>query len=340
MIIVFLESIRVYSLAIIGKMKGANIMGLGFAFLLIFSLYDLLMDFGYIEPVYGIYNGYPFGFFLLIISISIYLARDFAQINQRIINEEIKSKILEVDNDRKTKELDVARKLQLSMLPECKIDIPDFDICFDMVTATEVGGDYYDYHHADDGTLTIAIGDATGHGMKAGTMVSVIKGLFVAYGEDSDLPGFFRKASKTIKQMQLGNLYMAFALIRIKGNKMSYISAGMPPMYIFRKKTSSDEEILIKAMPLGGPGSIPYKDVEMVLSPGDVVLLQSDGLAERFNPDKEILDFPRVKELFLEAIEKTATGISRHLLAAGEQWGNGIPQDDDITFVVLKNNRS
>ena len=128
LIITFIELNRVYGLAIFGKKKGAKILGLGFIFLFAFSLYDLFMDFGYIEPVYGIHNGYPFGFFLLIIAISIYLARDFARISQKIIAEELKTKILEVENNRKSKELEDARQLQLSMLPQCLNDMPGFDI--------------------------------------------------------------------------------------------------------------------------------------------------------------------------------------------------------------------
>jgi len=75
---------------------------------------------------------------------------------------ELERRLLEAEDARKSKELEEARLLQLSMLPECAGEIPGLDICFHMETATEVGGDYYDYHLADDGTLTVVFGDATG----------------------------------------------------------------------------------------------------------------------------------------------------------------------------------
>lgn len=53
-----------------------------------------------------------------------------------------------------------------------------------MKPATEVGGDYYDFHLADDGTLTVAVGDATGHGLKAGTFVTAMKSLFRTFAAD------------------------------------------------------------------------------------------------------------------------------------------------------------
>jgi serine phosphatase RsbU (regulator of sigma subunit) len=222
------------------------------------------------------------------------------------------------------------------MLPKELPQLAHLEIGVFMKTATEVGGDYYDFHLADNGTLTIAIGDATGHGMKAGTMVSVIKSLFIAEASQTDILSFFKKCTQTIKQMRLGNLYMAMMLIKIKDHKMTASSAGIPPIYIYRSETKSVEEILIKGMPLGGPASFPYKKRETNLSPGDTVLLMSDGFPELFNDKDEMLDYPRVKEIFKEAAERSADEIVGHLFKAGERWSNGRPQDDDITFVVLK----
>jgi serine phosphatase RsbU (regulator of sigma subunit) len=192
------------------------------------------------RPVFEVSNGYPFGFLFLIISMSIYLARDFAKTNERILEQERQAKelemqrrLLEAEDARKSKELEEARQLQLSMLPKCVTEIPGLDICFHMETATEVGGDYYDYSIAKEGTLTIAIGDATGHGMKAGIMVSIIKSLFITEASRSDIPSFFKKCSQSLKQMRLGNLYMAMMLVKIKGHELTASSAGMPPIYIY-----------------------------------------------------------------------------------------------------------
>ena len=84
---------------------------------------------------------------------------------------------LQIEFDHKKKELDEARELQLSMLPKELPQLPNLDIAVYMKTATEVGGDYYDFHIGLDGTLTVVFGDATGHGMKAGTMVTTTKSL-------------------------------------------------------------------------------------------------------------------------------------------------------------------
>ncbi len=128
---------------------------------------------------------------------------------------------------------------------------------------------------------------------------------------------------------------MAMMLVKIKDHKMTASSAGMPQIYIYRSETKSVEEILIKGLPLGGP-AFSYDKRETNLAPGDTVLLLSDGFPELFNDKDEMLDYPRVKEIFKEAAESPVDEIIAHLNEAGERWSNGRPQDDDITFVVLK----
>ncbi|MDZ7625805.1 MAG: triple tyrosine motif-containing protein [Ignavibacteriaceae bacterium] len=121
-------------------------------------------------------------------------------------------KFLQLENERKTKELDEARQLQLSMLPKALPNLPHLDIAVFMKTATEVGGDYYDFHVHMDGTLTVILGDATGHGMMSGMMVSIMKSLFMSDRTNKELKPFFENANEAIKDMQLGRLMMGLTL--------------------------------------------------------------------------------------------------------------------------------
>ena len=211
---------------------------------------------------------------------SLYLSSQFAVINKnlkkqldqvkklseenilkekKVREQEIKRRVLEEDNNRKTKELDEAKKLQLSMLPDKTPRLKGIKISAEMITATEVGGDYYDFYEGENGSLTVVLGDATGHGMKAGTMVTVFKSLFNNYDESKGLIDFFSLSSKLIKKMKLKNLFMAVSAIQIKEKKISIVSAGMPPVLIYRKRKGTIEEIVSKAPPLGGFDGYIYK---------------------------------------------------------------------------------
>ncbi len=165
--------------------------------------------------------------------------------------EEVERKLLEADNLRKTEELEEARKLQLSMLPKSVPVVPGLKIASYMKTATEVGGDYYDYFVGEDGTLTVAIGDATGHGVKAGTMVAAAKSLFQTLAEMPDITQIFSRMSKSLKRMNLGNIYMALSIVKIHSGTMQLSAAGMPPALLYQSETGNVREILMKGMPLG-----------------------------------------------------------------------------------------
>ncbi len=249
---------------------------------------------------------------------------------------EAEKRVLEVENERKTKELEEARNLQLSMLPSDVPKLPHLDIAVFMKTATEVGGDYYDFSIGQDGTLNIAFGDATGHGMQAGTIVTLMKGFFTSDSSRLDIQTFFNHCSKSIKEIKLGRLLMAFSLLKVKGNKVSFSSAGMPPIYLHRKASKTVEEIMLKGMPLGAMKNFPYTLHEAELQIGDTVLLVTDGLPEQKNLAGEMFDYSRVQKAFGEVGDSTPDQIIRHLMSHGESWMNGAQQDDDITMLVIR----
>ena len=348
-IAVLFEAVRIFISAIKNKKYDAWIIVTGFMILFLFSLYDLLLDLNVIEPVNNIVNGYPFGFVGLIISASIYLARDFARVNRIILIKEREAKemevaqrILEAEDNRKAKELNEARDLQLSLLPRYITNLKNYDFCFDMRTASEVGGDYYDYFVSDNDTLTIVIGDATDHGMKAGMMVSIIKSLFLTLINDMPIKEFLNKCSRTIRQMKLKNLYMALMVLKIDNQRLYVSSAGIPPLFIYRKQENIVEEYRIKGMPLGAVELFPYEILETELDVGDTVLLMTDGLPELFNKNNESFGYDAVKEIFLQSAADPVNEIVGKLFSAGEKWLNGHKQTDDITLIAfrLKNGNS
>jgi len=244
--------------------------------------------------------------------------------------------ILEAENERKTKELEEARALQLSMLPKELPQLPNLDIAVYMQTATEVGGDYYDFHVGLDGTLTVVIGDATGHGMKAGTMVTTAKSLFNSYAPNPDILFSFREITRCIKQMNFDKLSMCMTMLKIKGDKMQISTAGMPPSFIFRKDTQVMEEHLFKAMPLGTIKEFPYELKDTTLKPGDTILLMSDGLPELENDKGEMYGYKKIRNGFEDVAEKSPEDIISFLKKEGASWVNNQDPDDDVTFVVIK----
>jgi serine phosphatase RsbU (regulator of sigma subunit)/ligand-binding sensor domain-containing protein len=290
---------------------------------------------------------WAYGTYAVLFLVALYLIRRFEinrqaqktqvrESNLRARAAEAEKRALQAENERQTKELEDARLLQLSMLPKEVPDFPGYDIAVYMKTATEVGGDYYDFSAAPDGALSVAFGDATGHGMQAGTIVTLMKGLFLSDACRFDIQVFFNHCSRAIKEIRLGRLFMAFTLVRLKGKNLSFSSAGMPPLFLYRQNDGSVEEILLKGMPLGAMKNFPYVLHEADLLPGDAVLLLTDGLPEQKDAAGEMFDYARVQSAFADSAGGSTQEIIGRLVQEAERWLNGASPDDDITLLVIK----
>ncbi len=356
-LLVHVEMLRAVLVPVLVERRGPYVVSLGvLAFILAFS-YPLLVVTGFLYPYVDLQLFPNFVILGLLLAISLYLSRRFAQTNvtlekkleevthlsaqqleheRQIRQQEVERKLLEAEYQQKLKELEEARDLQLSMLPRSMPDHPNLDLAAYMQTATEVGGDYYDFHIEDDGTLTVAVGDATGHGMKAGTMVTATKSLFNALGRETNLLHIFDRSTRALKEMNLRQLYMALSLEKFEEGQLRLATAGMPPTLIFRAATGRVEAVRLKGMPLGSFVNFPYQEETLDLAPGDTVLFMSDGFPELFNDQQEMLGYDRAVEVFESVADKAPQAIIAHLVELGRTWTNNRPPNDDMTFVAIK----
>jgi serine phosphatase RsbU (regulator of sigma subunit) len=101
---------------------------------------------------------------------------------------------------------------------------------------------------------------------------------------------------------------------------------------IYRAGTGEGQEIEVSGFPLGLSATATYQEESFEVTPGDVILMLTDGLPERLNPKDEYFDYDRTKSLFAEAASGTPEEIYEALLKGGEEWAHCRPQDDDITL--------
>ncbi len=354
-LVTLFEISRVLMLSFFKKEEGVLIIGTGLAGFAGGIFYTVLVNLEFTsgDPVLGNIVGSS----LLIFSMSIYLSRDFAKTQKRLehklvevkhlserslqqerINKqkEIERKLLEAENERKSRELEEARALQLSMLPKQIPQNERWDIAVFMETAQEVGGDYYDFSISKNGNLTVAIGDATGHGMKAGIMVATAKSYFHTLANNYDNLGIIQRMSSGIRNMDLKMMYMGFMLFKCTEECIRITSAGMPPCLKYNAEDGEVKEILLKGMPLGSEVEYPYKEEEIAVQKGDTFLLMSDGLMELFNDKREQLGMDRIKRVFRDAAGSSASDILSQITKLIDQWSGTKSQEDDITVLVMK----
>ena len=357
-LVAMIEMMRALFKLIVKQKSGAWIIGFGIFCFLVSILYRILINFQFFEG----HADYAtiFGSGTMILSMSVFLSRDFAvtqkrlkhklievkQLSERALaqekinkTKEIETKLLEAENERKGRELEEARTLQLSMLPR---EIPKFS-CFDvavfMETATEVGGDYYDYSYSENYGLTLAVGDATGHGMKAGIMVAAVKSYFHMLAGESNLIKSLHQMSAGIRNLDLKMMYMGLTIVRCNQTQTEIVSAGMPPILWYRKKYDRVEHITLKGLPLGTTVKYPYQSRQITPGEGDVLLVMSDGLMELFNREREILGLDRIAEELKKKSGESSSVIIKQLRSLMLAWSRDCKNEDDITLMVIKKNK-
>jgi serine phosphatase RsbU (regulator of sigma subunit) len=319
--------------------------------------YEMLAGYDVIQPFAGIRGTYVYGALALSVSMSVFLSRRFAQINrdlearlrevrelsdrslaqERLAREsEIERRVLELDNKRKTSELEEARSFQLSLLPKHLPSVIGYELSAFAKPATEVGGDYYDVAISEPDILTIVVGDATGHGAKAGTLVAVTKGLFHELTAVPKVKDILVRCNHALKGMNLGGVYMGMILARLSANTLSIAAGGMPPIFVLRARSKKVELVSLKGMPLGAFADFPFQETSIKLDSGDVVVLMSDGYLEMFNPKGDTLGVARAQEVIERNCEESPHELIRRLIEDGDAWAEGRPQEDDVTFFVLK----
>lgn len=353
--IMILESFRVIIIGIKRNVDNIWLLSSGVTLFLIFTATGYLLPENYLGE--GRYVWETLSIIVLPVFMAIYLAKSYSntqsdleekiitvkelsekKIEQERINAELQlqAELERAENERKTKELEEARQLQLSMLPRELPQLPHLDIAAYMQTATEVGGDFYDFHVSKEGTLTAIIADATGHGMQAGMLVTATKGLFHNLAGLPDLQQIFHQFNQSLCSMELQPLLMSLLLFRIDGKKLEVINGGMPDSLVYRKKNDCIEEIKSSGPPLGAYADYPYEKYSSEISTDDVILTMTDGFAERFNEQEEIFGYEKCKDILKEVVAETSRQMIDHFNKKSDDWARSREPDDDLTFLILK----
>jgi sigma-B regulation protein RsbU (phosphoserine phosphatase) len=246
-----------------------------------------------------------------------------------------KERIRQIEEERKNKELKAASDLQQSLLPKENPKRSDLDIATFIRSSTEVGGDYYDFDLQENGTLVSFCGDATGHGVSSGMMVSITKAGLKGIGKDS--PNIIlQKLNKVVKEVDLSTLRMSLNIVEISDKELNMSSAAMPPIYLYKASSNTVEELMQSGLPLGGLKDETFDQLTRSFESGDVLIQLSDGLPEAPNAKGELYDYDRLKSLIQSSGQLSAQQIIDVLIESVDQWLEGNRNPDDITLVVTK----
>lgn len=200
------------------------------------------------------------------------------------------------------KEIDLASRLQQTML---KTDIPQFDsiqIGVISVAAQKVSGDYFNLIDHNDGTMSFAVADVIGKGIPAALAMSMIKFGMDSYGH-SQLPSEgLKRLNRVVEKNVNQNMFvtMFYGLYEEMNHLLYCSSAGHEPGYVYRAETEEFQEIEVRGRVLGISQQTRYSQQEIPIYIDDLVIILTDGVTEARNKEGEFIK----KETLLNLIKK------------------------------------
>jgi sigma-B regulation protein RsbU (phosphoserine phosphatase) len=245
------------------------------------------------------------------------------------------------EKERIGAELNIATKIQASMLPSIFPPFPDckeFDIYASMLPAKEVGGDFYDFFLVNKDTLAVLIADVSGKGVPAALFMVIAKTLIKNNAQNDKSPQeVFEIVNKLLCENNEENMFVTVFMgyLDIPTGKLTYVNAGHNPPLIKQGENFQ----WLKAKPglvLAGMPDIVYTQAETVLNAGDVLYLYTDGVTEAFNTEQELFTDARLIKAANKyksySLKEFAVSIKDEI----DQFAQNMEQADDITMLVLQ----
>jgi serine phosphatase RsbU (regulator of sigma subunit) len=239
---------------------------------------------------------------------------------------------------RVQQDLDAARDIQRSLLPQKAPALPGYSLAFRSATCYEVGGDYLDIVEQPDGSLLMAVADVAGKGLASAMMSSSFRSAFRAMAE-TGLPLDELAARMNQHHWAEGEearrKYVTAIFLRLhpEAGEIEVVNAGHNPGFLL-EPGAAPHRFDAAGTPLGLLPGMRYQSERRGFAPGARLLIYTDGLTEAFKGDEEF-GAERLLDEFSRCPARKADAILDALWAAIEKFSEGGPQGDDMTALAL-----
>lgn len=243
-----------------------------------------------------------------------------------------------VERERVKAEIDAANRIQAALLPVSAPNVRGASVASHYRAATEIGGDYFDFLPQSDGSIGIAFGDVSGHGLTSGIVMAMAKSaLLVQVDIDASPRTVMQVLNEIVIKTAPRRILMTFffGLLDPVSQRLRFSSAGHLDPYVFRARQRRLEPLSSWGFPLGVRRRDPFREHSVQFAPGDRLVLYSDGLIEAVDDDGEPFGFDRFERVLLECGHFGAEEIKSRLLGSIRKFTRNRPPEDDQTLVVV-----
>jgi serine phosphatase RsbU (regulator of sigma subunit) len=248
--------------------------------------------------------------------------------------------IVRSQKDRMERELEIARQVQMNMLP--RDFVPNHKECTlagALTPALEVGGDFFDYFYVDKSRLCFLVGDVSDKGAASGLFAAAAKTMLKAHAIRAESTAGI--ISRVNRELSVNNETCMFVtlflgIIDLETGKVIVTNAGHNPPYRVTTERKVETFAFKNGPAVGISDLLEYSENELTLLPGDLILVYTDGVTEATNADMEFFGEERLEKLFADVETLSAELVVREIMDAVAAFENGTPQSDDVTVIAIK----
>jgi len=254
-----------------------------------------------------------------------------------IYNSQLVEELREAERVRR--EMEIARRIQMSLLPERPPEMEGLELAGRCVPASAVGGDYYDFFLAD-GRVGLLIADVSGHSVGPALMMAITRGVLRSEIARGKSPAQVLAATNATMYEDLSQAELfitAFYASYEKGTRtLTYANGGHNPPFVWRAREGRCTPLDADGMLIGILEDVFYEERATELHPGDVLVLYTDGVTEARNERGEQFGEKRLHRVVAERGHLSAQELLDEIHRRVREFSGGLPPRDDITTVVMK----
>lgn len=258
----------------------------------------------------------------------------------RDITERKRAERAQVENSRMLREMELARQIQLSLLPIAPPEIPGVTLAGFCLPATHVGGDYYYFGRRDNGIVDLVVADVSGHNIGAALMTAEARAVLRAQLATGSSPGRTLTAMNEIlhEDLDRSELFITVfcASYDTASRTLTYANAGHSPPLIFTHSTPSCQWLDADGLLMGVHRNVTFEEKQVQLQSGDVILLYTDGVTEADNGRGELFGMERLCKIITARHRESPQAIIDAIILNVAAFSGTIPMEDDVTMVIMQ----
>ncbi|MEM7030687.1 MAG: SpoIIE family protein phosphatase [Chloroflexota bacterium] len=247
-----------------------------------------------------------------------------------------------IAQERLRRELEIAAQIQESLLPGKLPDTPGLKIDVTTLPAYEVGGDFYDFVENDANQITAIIGDVAGKGIPAAMVTSMIRTMLrVEASRNQEPHAIIQQAHQALyEDLSRADLFVtAFvATLDANTNALMYANAGHVPAIIYHSNAKTPRLLKATSLPIGVTHQITDQVTQYVhVSPGDTLVIYSDGVFEATNAEGEQFGIEGIQDLVSQYADSTTPAeLKDIILDRLSSFSDSKSRADDLTLAIIK----